>query len=113
MLQHIIEWLTGPAGQSVELAIVYVVLMTVVGRKSQIDAWCMKNPRWAGLIKIVRGICPGDPFLLIQGLALIVFRRMPTAYQTLVTTIVPPTHLTNKTALAPPTADGLNVLEHD
>jgi len=113
MLQHIIEWLTGPAGQSVGLAIVYVVLMTVVGRKSQIDAWCMKNPRWAGLIKVVRGICPGDPFLLIQGLALIVFKRMPTAYQTLVTTIVPPAPINAKTDLAPPTADGLHVLEHD
>lgn len=112
MLQPLIEWLTGPTGQNVGLVVVYGVLMIVVGRKSQIDAWCMQHPRWAGLLKCIRGVCP-DPFLLIQGIALIVLRRMPTAYQQLVTTIVPPTPINAKTDLAPPAAAVLYVLEHD
>jgi hypothetical protein len=84
-----LAWLTGPAAQAVGLCIVYVVLMVAIGSKSQIDAWCMKNPRMAGVIKVIRAICP-DPLMLVQGVTLIVFRRLPVAYQALLAAIIPP-----------------------
>jgi len=63
--------------------------MTVVGRKSQIDAWCLAHPRAAGVLKILRGV-GFDPFLLVQGLALILFRRLPAGYQATAARVVPP-----------------------
>jgi hypothetical protein len=73
---------TGPVGQTIGFVVLYMVLIFVVGKKSQIDSWCLANPRWAGIIKSVRSLFP-DPLLLLQGMTLIVLRRMPTAYQIL------------------------------
>jgi hypothetical protein len=89
MLQHIlVTW--GPTAKVVGLFVVYVLLMLAVGHRSQIDAWCERNPRRAGIIKVIRGVFPGDPWLIVQGLALLVLKRLPMGYYNAAVNIVPP-----------------------
>lgn len=51
-------------------------LANLTAHKSQIDAWCEKRPRLAGALKILRGI-GFDPWLVIQGVSLLVTQRLP------------------------------------
>lgn len=82
MWSAIQQFLVSSLAQNLGLVLLYLALMSVIGRKSQIDAWCMKQPKLAGVIKILRGVLP-DPFLLVQGIALIVLKRLPLGYQAL------------------------------
>ncbi len=52
------------------------VISFVLANKSQIDEWAEKNPRVAGFMKILRG-CGLDPWLISQGLSLLVRKRLP------------------------------------
>ncbi len=51
-------------------------LVNLVARRSQVDAWCEKRPRIAAVLKICRAF-GFDPWLLIQGLSLIVIGKLP------------------------------------
>lgn len=61
---------------------VYLALQLAYGKRSQIDAWCEKQPRLAGVLKVLRGVLP-DPWLVVQGLSLLLKKRLPVAYSTL------------------------------
>jgi hypothetical protein len=52
------------------------VVSLVLSHKSQIDAWAEKNPRLAGVMKLLRGLGL-DPWLVVQSLSLIVKGRLP------------------------------------
>jgi hypothetical protein len=89
-MPHLLALASNPTVQrNVGLFVLYLVLMVAVGRKSQIDAWCYRNPRRAGWLKLVRGILPADPWLIVQGIALVVFGRLPIAYQRAANNVVP------------------------
>lgn len=80
----------GPTVKVVGLFVLYILLMVALGHRSQIDAWCERNPRRAGVLKLIRGICPGDPWLIVQGLALLILKRLPMGYYRAAVNIVPP-----------------------
>lgn len=70
---------------SVSLAVWFgltFLLNLVLGKKSQIDAWCETRPRISGLLKLTRGLGL-DPWLALQGLSLVVAKKLPTAYAAL------------------------------
>jgi hypothetical protein len=48
----------------------------LMSKRSQIDAWAESNPRVAGVMKLLRGLGV-DPWLIAQGLMLIVAKRLP------------------------------------
>ena len=73
------------------------LLNLLVGHKSQVDAWCEKNPKLASLIKLIRGILPFDPWLIIQGIYLILTKKLPIKLLTVLTTIESTTELTTTT----------------
>lgn len=52
------------------------VVMLLVARKSQVDAWAELNPRLAGFLKILRGVS-FDTLIIRQGLWLIFVSRLP------------------------------------
>jgi hypothetical protein len=87
MSQFFMTW--WPTAKVVGLFGVYVLLMLAIGHRSQIDAWCEANPRRAGALKLIRGICPTDPFLVIQGLALLILKRLPIGYYQAAMNVVP------------------------
>ncbi len=45
------------------------VLNAVLGRRSQIEAWCEARPYWAATIKLMRGV-GFDPWHVIQAASL-------------------------------------------
>jgi hypothetical protein len=50
--------------------------VNLVAHKSQVNEWCEKRPRLAGLLKLMRGVgC--DPWLLLQAVTLWVKGRLP------------------------------------
>lgn len=65
-------------------ACIYLLLL-LVAHKSQADAWCMKRPRLAGFLKLVRGLGI-DPWLIVQGLTLLLKARLPNYLIKLLTT---------------------------
>jgi hypothetical protein len=52
------------------------LLSFLVAHRSQVDAWAEKNPRVAGLMKLLRG-AGIDPWLILQGLSLVLLKRLP------------------------------------
>lgn len=66
----------------VAIGLLYLGLHWALTRRSQIDAWCNKHPRVAGVMKIVRGLGI-DPWLIAQGLTLLFKGRLPVGYSTL------------------------------
>lgn len=48
----------------------------LMSKRSQIDAWAESNPRVAGVMKLLRGFGV-DPWLIAQGVMLIVAKRLP------------------------------------
>lgn len=70
--------------------------------KSQINAWAESKPRVAGVMKIIRGVGP-DPWIILQGIYLIVRGRLPPALRRDdIDTLPPPPK--------PPTFGGLAML---
>ena len=71
----------------ISLAVAYCVLQVAYGRRSQIDSWCEARPKVAGVMKLLRAVLP-DPWLLVQGLTLLVKGRLPLAYTQIAETII-------------------------
>lgn len=71
----------------VVIAVAYLLLQYIYGKRSQVDAWCEQQPRLAGLVKIIRGVLP-DPWLFVQGVTLLLKGRLPLAYSSLVDKII-------------------------
>jgi hypothetical protein len=71
----------------ISLALAYCVLQVAYGRRSQIDSWCEARPKVAGVMKLLRAVLP-DPWLLVQGLTLLVKGRLPLAYTQIAETII-------------------------
>jgi hypothetical protein len=82
MIQNTLQY-----GLPIALALVYCVLQIAYGRRSQIDSWCEARPKVAGMMKILRAVLP-DPWLLVQGLTLLVKGRLPLAYTQIAETII-------------------------
>ena len=57
------------------LTAVWLLLM-LAARRTQVNAWCMKRPRIAGILKLLRAV-GFDPWLAIQGLTLLLKGRLP------------------------------------
>jgi hypothetical protein len=51
-------------------------LSLLLARRSQVDAWVEMHPRIGGALKLLRGFGV-DPWLLVQGLSLLVRGRLP------------------------------------
>lgn len=66
----------------VVVGLLYLGLHLVLTKHSQIDAWCEKRPRVAGIMKLVRGLGI-DPWLIAQGLTLLFKGRLPVGYVSL------------------------------
>ena len=60
------------------------ILNVLYGHRSQVDAWCNANPKRAAIMKIIRGLLPIDPWLIIQGISLIFKGKLPTKWQNVV-----------------------------
>lgn len=54
------------------------ILNLIFSKRSQIDSWCETHPYIAGPMKVLRSFC--DPWLLYQGLVLIVKGKLPANY---------------------------------
>jgi hypothetical protein len=64
------------AWQTLLLHGLLALLLLATARRSQIDAWAESKPKIAGALKILRGLGI-DPFLVIQGLSLLIRGRLP------------------------------------
>lgn len=71
-------------GIYVALFVAAYALNLLYGHKSQVDAWCNANPKRAAIIKIIRGLLPVDPWLIIQGLSLIFKGKLPLKWQNVI-----------------------------
>jgi hypothetical protein len=56
--------------------LLFGVLALLLARKSQVDAWVEAHPRIGGIMKALRG-AGLDPWLIVQGICLIVLGRLP------------------------------------
>lgn len=56
--------------------LIFGVAALLLARKSQVDAWVEENPRLGGLLKLLRG-AGLDPWIIVQGVCLLVFKRLP------------------------------------
>ena len=56
------------------------ILNSIIGHKSQIDAWAEKRPTLAAVLKILRGL-GFDPWMLVQAATLVAKKRLPLAMQ--------------------------------
>lgn len=73
--------------------LVAFLLVSILGRKSQIHEWAEANPKLAGLLKILRGV-GFDPWIIIQGLYLLVSKKLPPGLK-------PPEQVNNDTEANP------------
>ena len=59
----------------------------LAGHKSQVDAWCNQHPKVASLMKVIRGVLPFDPWLIIQAVYLLLTKKLPPKLQVILTTV--------------------------
>jgi len=60
----------------IAFAALYLVNV-LIGHKSQLDSWVNKH-RWVGgILKVIRGLLPCDPWLLLQGCSLLLKGTLP------------------------------------
>lgn len=55
----------------------FYLINLILGKRSQIDNWALQNPKIGGVFKLIRGILPCEPFLILQGLSLILKGTLP------------------------------------
>jgi hypothetical protein len=77
------------------------ILNLLLGKRSQLDSWVMAHPKVGGVLKLIRGFIPGEPWMIIQGITLIIKGTLPAKLLPVVNAIEP---LTDK-APALPAAD--------
>jgi hypothetical protein len=63
----------------------------LIGKRSQLDSWVMAHPKVGGALKLIRGFLPGDPWLIISGLTLIIKGTLPAKLLPIVNAIEPVT----------------------
>lgn len=73
-MAQVLAWLSDLPVWSYYL--IFGILSLLLARKSQVDAWVEANPRIGGLMKLLRG-AGLDPWIIVQGVCLIVFKRLP------------------------------------
>jgi len=56
------------------------LLNSLIGHKSQVDAWAEKKPALASVLKVLRGLGL-DPWMLVQAATLATKKRLPLAMQ--------------------------------
>ena len=71
-------------GVYVALFVAAYALNLLYGHKSQVDAWCNANPKRAAVMKLIRGLLPVDPWMIIQGLSLLFKGKLPAKWQNVV-----------------------------
>lgn len=52
------------------------MLSLLIAERSRIDAWAEKNPRIAGVLKLLRAL-GFDPWLIVSAVSLIVRKKLP------------------------------------
>lgn len=52
------------------------ILNLLIGERSRVDAWALRNPRLASILKAIRAIGI-DPWLLVSALNLLVKKQLP------------------------------------
>lgn len=82
-------------GSYVVILIAAYLLNLLYGHKSQVDAWCNANPKRAAVMKLIRGILPIDPWMIIQGLSLLFKGKLPVKWQKIVTVLPTITEVTS------------------
>lgn len=60
----------------IAFAIFYLINL-MLGHKSQLDAWVIKHPKMGGILKLIRGMLPADPWLVLQGISLLIKGCLP------------------------------------
>lgn len=73
-MAQVLAWLSALPLWSYYLLFGFLAL--ILARKSQVDEWANAHPRVAGVLKTLRGVGL-DPWIIIQGLCLIVFGKLP------------------------------------
>lgn len=63
----------------------------ILGHRSQLDSWVTKHPKVGGVLKVIRGALPCDPWLIIQGLSLLVRGTLPAKFAPIANAINTPT----------------------
>ncbi|MCK9567769.1 hypothetical protein M0R72_02315 [Candidatus Pacearchaeota archaeon] len=71
--------------------IVLYICNLLLGHRSQLDSWVTANPKIGGFFKLVRGFLPADPWLIIQGVSLLVKGTLPAKFAPIVSVIDTPT----------------------
>jgi hypothetical protein len=61
----------------------------LLGKRSQLDHWVLRHPKLGGFLKILRGALPGEPFMIIQGLTLVIKGTLPSNLLPLANAIEP------------------------
>lgn len=70
----------------------------LLGHKSQLDSWVTAHPKVGGFLKIVRGALPCDPWLVLQGISLLLKGTLPAKLTPIVNII------SNESPALPPSA---------
>src|SRR5690606_40061012 len=65
------------AWSMVGLYVALGLISLLIANRSQIDEWAEKNPRVAGIQKLMRSLGI-DPWMLLQGLSLLIRGKLPT-----------------------------------
>lgn len=73
-------WLFVLGHQAIFWWLVAGAISLVLSHQSQIDAWAERNPRLAGVMKLLRSLGL-DPFMLLQSVSLIVRKKLPVKLQ--------------------------------
>jgi hypothetical protein len=64
MMNELIQ-LARPYLTQITFGLIYLAIVGVLGRKTQIEAWVAAHPRTAFWVRIARAVCP-DPWLLLK-----------------------------------------------
>jgi hypothetical protein len=60
----------------IALVLLYICNL-LIGHRSQLDSWVTSHPKVGGVLKIVRALLPCEPWLIIQGISLLVKGTLP------------------------------------
>jgi hypothetical protein len=70
-------------------AILYIINV-IIGKHSQLDSWVLAHPKVGGTLKLIRGFLPCEPFLILQGISLLIKGTLPAKLTPIVDVITKP-----------------------
>lgn len=78
MLETLSRMTAGQMAATLATWAIVTALANLAAHRSQVDDWCDGRPRLAAALKVLRGIGV-DPWLIIQGVSLLLRGRLPDA----------------------------------